>query len=176
MQITNGSVTFGRSIRPADFENKRAEVTLAFVVEEGETPEEAITKAGEMAQRHCMELLRKPESIEAKSEQRDTSRAATHPAVMDEEAKASLAQAAKADTGFDPLEEDDGDKPDDVTDADLMRYVTEARARGVTPEQIKKLISRHVAKPGMPLISIPMPKRWAFVEALRLEKAAHHDG
>mgnify|MGYP001558846708 CR=1 FL=1 len=39
MQITNGKVSFTRSVKPADYEKKEATVELSFVIAEEDNPE-----------------------------------------------------------------------------------------------------------------------------------------
>jgi len=59
-QITGGSVTFGRTIQPAQYESKKAEVTVTFAVAEGETRQMAqamLNGAAEMAQTKALELV-----------------------------------------------------------------------------------------------------------------------
>ena len=56
MKITNGSVTYERTIRPADFENKRAIVNLSFNVDD-EEPSAVIDEVGELARHHALNML-----------------------------------------------------------------------------------------------------------------------
>lgn len=60
MPITGGSVTYGRTVQPAQYESKKAEVTITFAVEDGASDDavEAIkTKAATMAQATALELV-----------------------------------------------------------------------------------------------------------------------
>ena len=58
--IIGGSVTYGRTTKPADYESKKAEVTLNFGIEQ-ETPAEDrnafIVAVGNMAIHHCNRML-----------------------------------------------------------------------------------------------------------------------
>ena len=58
--IIGGSVTYGRTTKPADYESKKAEVTLNFGIEQ-ETPAEErnafIVTVGNMAIHHCNRML-----------------------------------------------------------------------------------------------------------------------
>ena len=58
--ILGGSVTYGRTTKPADYESKKAEVTLTFGIEQ-ETPAEErnafIVTVGNMAIHHCNRML-----------------------------------------------------------------------------------------------------------------------
>lgn len=57
VQITNGVVKYGRTMKTGDYENKRADVELSFTVPEGEDGEAAIAKVGSMAAAHCVAIL-----------------------------------------------------------------------------------------------------------------------
>ena len=60
MPITGGSVTYGRTVQPAQYESKKAEVTITFAVEDSASDEavEAIkSKAATMAQSTALELV-----------------------------------------------------------------------------------------------------------------------
>ena len=58
--ILGGSVTYGRTTKPADYESKKAEVTLTFGIEQ-ETPAEErntfLVTVGNMAIHHCNRML-----------------------------------------------------------------------------------------------------------------------
>ena len=59
-QVTGGSVTFGRTIQPAQFESKKAEVTITFAVAEDDKPEDAramLDGAAARAQEKALELV-----------------------------------------------------------------------------------------------------------------------
>lgn len=56
-QIINGKVSFGRTVKTGDYENKRADVEIAFSVGEGEDATAIIEKASSVAQAKCLELL-----------------------------------------------------------------------------------------------------------------------
>ena len=49
MQITGGSVTFSRTVQPAQYESKKAEVTLTFTLDEGATLDTAQTFLAEVS-------------------------------------------------------------------------------------------------------------------------------
>jgi hypothetical protein len=55
-QITGGKVTYGRTLKTGDYENKRVDVELAFTVEEGEDYEAMLQAASEaaVAKAHAM--------------------------------------------------------------------------------------------------------------------------
>lgn len=60
MSITGGKVTFGRTVQPAQYESKKAEVEIAFAVEDGAS-DDAVTalvdKAAHMARGKALELV-----------------------------------------------------------------------------------------------------------------------
>jgi len=58
--ITGGSVTFGRTVQPAQYESKKAEVTITFTVTDEDKPEDAVAMlngASEMARTKALELI-----------------------------------------------------------------------------------------------------------------------
>lgn len=57
MQITGGKVTFGRSVQPAQYETKKAEVEIAFTLSEGEALGATLDTAGSLAQSKALELV-----------------------------------------------------------------------------------------------------------------------
>lgn len=61
MFISNGSVTFGRTVKPADYEGKKVEVTLAFAIAEGEDAENAIASVSVIAHDRAMVMLMMPD-------------------------------------------------------------------------------------------------------------------
>ena len=68
-QITGGSVTFGRTVQPAQYESKKAEVTMTFVCAEDDTPamwEEMLNGASAMARDKALELVGVKAAVEPK--------------------------------------------------------------------------------------------------------------
>lgn len=57
MQITNGKVTYGRTLKTGDYENKRVDVELSFSVGEGESYESILAQAAIAAHRKAHEML-----------------------------------------------------------------------------------------------------------------------
>jgi hypothetical protein len=57
MQITGGKVTFGRSVQPAQYETKKAEVEITFTLAEGEALEGKLDYAAEVAQSKALEMV-----------------------------------------------------------------------------------------------------------------------
>ena len=56
-QITGGRVVFSRSVQPAQYESKKAEVEITFAVPEGAVLGDFLDKAGAMAQDKALELV-----------------------------------------------------------------------------------------------------------------------
>lgn len=56
-QATSGRVVYSRTVQPAQYESKRAEVELAFVLEDGEDEGEAVRKIGSIARSECLALV-----------------------------------------------------------------------------------------------------------------------
>ena len=56
-QITSGRVVYSRTVQPAEYESKRAEVELAFVVEDGESAEDAVSAVAKIVKRKALEIV-----------------------------------------------------------------------------------------------------------------------
>ena len=65
MPITNGEVTYGRTAKTGDYENKRVDVKLSFTVEDGQDYSELLTLAGREAhdKAHAMLGIKKAEAV-----------------------------------------------------------------------------------------------------------------
>ncbi len=57
MQITNGIVEFQRQRRTADYEHKKATVSLSFVVNDGENPDDEITNVAARAVAQALSMV-----------------------------------------------------------------------------------------------------------------------
>ena len=57
VQITNGTVKHGRTVKTGDFENKRADVELSFNIPEGEDADAAIAHVHQKAKAHLTQIL-----------------------------------------------------------------------------------------------------------------------
>lgn len=68
MQITRGKITFGRTVQPAQYESKRADVELEFVLAEGEKLGAALDDVGKIVKDKCLEMvgLRQPDDAPAR--------------------------------------------------------------------------------------------------------------
>ena len=59
-QITGGEISFGRTMKTGEYENKRGDVKVAFSVGEGEDHAAVLDKAAELAKAKLAELLDPP--------------------------------------------------------------------------------------------------------------------
>lgn len=57
MQITNGSITFERNRKTADYEGKKASVTLSFLIAEGENAEVVASHVGVLAMNRALLMV-----------------------------------------------------------------------------------------------------------------------
>ncbi len=57
MQITGGTVIFARSVQPAQFENKKAEVQLTFVLGDGENLDDKLDYVAGLAEAKALEMV-----------------------------------------------------------------------------------------------------------------------
>ena len=57
MVITNGSITFERNRKTADYEGKKASVTLSFLIPEGEDAEAAAARVGQLAMNRALMMV-----------------------------------------------------------------------------------------------------------------------
>ena len=57
MQITNGSITFERNRKTADYEGKKASVTLSFLIPEGGDAEAAAARVGQLAMNRALMMV-----------------------------------------------------------------------------------------------------------------------
>lgn len=56
-QVTSGRVVYSRTVQPAQYESKRAEVELSFVLEDGEDAPAVIREIGAAARVECLRLV-----------------------------------------------------------------------------------------------------------------------
>lgn len=159
MNITNGVVEFERVARPADFESKRAKVSLSFAIADGEDAASVSARVGDMAAVEVYRLLARPEKVEP------VKPPVTKPPPAATEVKTPTVPdpIADAPTVVSTVEEA---APPAVTDAHLDAAVRKARERTVTPDQIKAAILGYTKQPGVSMKSLDPPARAALVAAL----------
>lgn len=80
MQITGGKVIFQRSVQPAQYETKKAEVELSFTLSEGESLEGKLDEVSAIAQAKALELVGlKPATTTVKPTSVPATKPATEP-------------------------------------------------------------------------------------------------
>ncbi len=100
VQVTNGTIKYGRTIKTGDFENKRGDVELSFNVPEGEDPHAAIEHVKGMTHSHCHSLLNHKEAV---TEAPVAKKAPGRPPAMPKASIAKAAPDASAVVEDDPL-------------------------------------------------------------------------
>lgn len=181
MTITNGQVVFSRTVKTGDYENKKAEVTLAFTLDEGMDAEATVAKVGAMAQDQALQMLGlqganpKPQPAES---------AAEKPKRPPAPPKAADKPVEKLKTEADPLAMETTpakqtaapaeDTLDDVlsaeappiTDKDLVSEITVKNAALKNPTAIKQLIWKFAGNQKH-AHDIPAAVRAQFVKELK---------
>jgi hypothetical protein len=56
-QITGGRVVFSRTVQPAQYESKKSEVELTFVLAEGEKLADTLDQIGKLVQDKALEMV-----------------------------------------------------------------------------------------------------------------------
>ena len=62
-QITSGRVVYSRTVQPAEYESRRVEVELAFVIEDNEDPDQAIREVAAIVRREALALVHQPDRV-----------------------------------------------------------------------------------------------------------------
>ncbi len=57
MQITCGRVVYSRTVQPAQYESKKAEMELSFVLAEGEKLSDTLAKVGDIVKQNVLDLV-----------------------------------------------------------------------------------------------------------------------
>jgi len=159
--ITGGSVSYGRTMKTGDFENKRVDVTLDFRVEDGEAhntifqaaAKEAHTKAHAMlgikpaaAQEAAIaktETVVEPKADKAAAAAAMNKKEATETAKPDGRSKE--AKAAKAKAKGEPVKtegEDIGEEFDETSEASAPE-ITDADLQKANGDKVKVLAVKH---------------------------------
>lgn len=192
-QITNGTVTFERNRKTADYEGKRASVSLSFVIPEGEDPEAAIASIGlrAMLQAFTMVGEQAPQQAAAvpptqpapapatrgrgKAAQQTTQTAdappATAPTQVADPFGANAAQdtSAASDTGASQpaSSADDPRLTNDGMRAAITRKVDAAKDRTATSAGIRDLVASYTGDRISPIYTVEDPaKRAEFLDKL----------
>lgn len=181
MTITNGTVSFTRMLKPADYEKKEVSVSLSFGVEDGADPDKVVAFVGAMARDHVLRMLHLPEDVRAfAAGPADAPAARDTGGVTDSETRkrrqrgptevqrqiaadehAALEAREPGKRGEDPT------LPAAITDNALMTAINAARARGVSPDRIKaEVISRYVTTPGASVMTVAQEQRMGLLTEL----------
>lgn len=196
LQITGGEISYGRTVKTGDFENKRVDVKISFSVGEGVDHETVLAMAGNTAHQHCMSLLGMtalPSTVGGQTIEPQRTLAA--PPKVDGRTKAAKQAQAAAPAKAEPAQDVLGDilgeaKPapnadDDllgdaatptpeVTDEDLGAAITARNTKIKNAPEIKKLIASF-CDPGLvnkTFRAIPKDRRQEFLAALEKVPAA----
>lgn len=170
--ITGGSVSFTRTIRPADFESKSATVTLSFALDEGEDAG-FIDEVSSMAKEKALAAVgvkaapvatttkpAKEPKAEASQETKDALKAAAAKSISDKEAAKAAKKSAK-DKKTETLEEpplnistgeerNDPDNLDDEGDAGgdpdgLDDLAEQTEAKEITDKELTDAVTQCAA-------------------------------
>jgi hypothetical protein len=183
--ISGGEVTYGRTMKTGDYENKRVDVKLTFGVDDGEDVEAILTKVSITAVRKAHEMLGIPAPAAATAAVAPKSAATTK---AGKEAAAAVTKVEKVQTKPDAAEVvedkpaistgdarvDPAQMPDelddasvDITDAQLADAAKQKNATLKDPVRIKALRDKYAGKTPSILSEIPKDKRQAFLDELK---------
>lgn len=165
--ITGGYALFGKTVKTGDYENEKAEVRLDF------NDATVLDKAGELAKEKVLDLLGlgvikrnkggRPPKVPTEPVVETKTTPATDPAAIDvvaAPAKPVVADAASVeDWGA------EADKPQLISDTDLVAALNRKAAQTKNPIAIKQLIGTYVTPPKSAK-EIPQEKRAEFLAAV----------
>jgi hypothetical protein len=194
--INGGRVVFSRSVQPAQYESKKAEVELTFIIPEGNDPADTsmLDQAMALAQAKALEAvgLKKVPQVAAPV-QKPAQEAPAEPAkvapVEAEKPPATKEQAAAAmnaregkpvvvmpaiSSGGERVSPEDEEDPDlmsaaetvEITDAVMKHACSERNAAIKAPQKIKAVIAEFVKFPKG-CADIPQNQRQAFLDKLK---------
>jgi hypothetical protein len=174
-QIISGFASFGRTVKTGDFENKKAEVQLAFTCEDGEY-EEIFALASAQAKAKCEEMLgmskgKTPDDMKdfagkSLDEQQEVAKAKK----AAKTAKAPAKKPAKPPVEEDPVEDDEPEADEaeaedpTISDAYLVAKISKRAQDTGKNADIKKLVAKW-SENGK-ANGIPQEKRDAFLKTL----------
>ncbi len=201
-RITGGEVTYGRTVKTGEYENKRVDVKLSFGVDESESHETALGLSAASAVAKAHEMLGMAPVVSA-SPKPVTRRTASVPGPTETPAPAansnrsgvpptpgSVLGAEDPITGIpeglkaanranpaepvDPLGDVLGDAapPAEVTDKALVEAVTRHNGKIKNPIAIRELLTKYMGGVTGTLITLPKDKRAAFIAELEQIPAA----
>lgn len=182
-QIIGGKITFGRTVNPAQYESKKAEVEISFVVAEGEDFHQIAQEAAAFAEAKALEMVGLkpiPKAAAAPTKAAETKEEYAERAKA-EEAKLppplkrppgrppSKPTAPVADELDDaPVEDVETAEPAKaITDKDLTDAITRQQHKINNAPEIRKLIAKFNNEVlGKQSRDIPQPRRAEFLMEL----------
>ena len=186
--ISGGEVTYGRTVKTGDYENKRVDVKLTFGVDDGEDVETILTKVSITAVRKAHEMLGisvpaaataavAPKSAATTAKATEAAAAVTavektqKPAKAPKPAAETVEEPAQISTGaerVDPAQvADELDEVAPITDAQLADAAKTKNASLKDPVRIKALRDKYAGKTPSILSEIPQEKRAEFLAELK---------
>lgn len=188
MTVTNGTVEYARTTRPADFESKQAKVTLSFNIEDGSDTGAVVANVFDLA---VAEVHRRlglaPVQQQSVKRQAKPAPAAEVPAENPPVSPAETGGADHANAGAPSAASDDPTEieipetepkerePIQITDKDLQHAIHLARQAHVAGKQINEVTLSITGVVGKGYSTLTQEQRveWlARVKALHPEKAA----
>lgn len=188
-QITGGRVVFSRSVQPAQYESKKAEVEIIFAVPEGAEVGDFLDKAAAMAQRKALEMVGLKTGPKAAAATADTppatpaagSKAALEAAQAEKlggdkpaKPKVAMPNISSGEERKPPAEEEWGASEattaEPITDATMKDACSKRNQVLKAPKAIKALIATFVEFPKG-CADIPQEKRQEFLTKLEALKA-----
>ena len=201
-RITGGEVTYGRTVKTGEYENKRVDVKLSFGVDESESHETALGLSAASAVAKAHEMLGMAPVVSA-SPKPVTRRTASVPGPTEtpaptansnrsgvpptpgsvlgaEDPITGIPEGLKAANRANPAEPVDplgdvlGDAapPAEVTDKALVEAVTRHNGKIKNPIAIRELLTKYMGGVTGTLITLPKDKRAAFIAELEQIPAA----
>jgi len=199
VNITNGTVSIGQTVKTGDFENKKSEVSLSFTVSEGTDADMAVLRVATLAQAHLNKILglvtkedtrndAKPketvvkETVKAPKPPKPPVTEKTAEAVDEFDSKFEAKEIATSNTkavestdeGIDDLL-GGGEPAKEITDKELTDATQKCQSANHNAPAIRKVLkdilkeSGIVTPPGR-IIDIPQAKRQFYIDELQKVK------
>lgn len=191
-QINGGEISYGRTVKTGDYENKRCDVKVSFSVGDGEDHGDVVALAGKIAHSKAHELLglqatsaaavepaapAKPRGrpkVEAPTPSAPAAPPAADPAAIPEPVQAASTPAQPAAPVVPPAA-DPAAMGEDVltaapagptlTEQDCVTAVTSHNAKIKNPQAIKALLAEYVTHPKG-VRDVPANMRQQFIDRL----------
>ncbi|MGE3279713.1 MAG: hypothetical protein AB7H90_03355 [Alphaproteobacteria bacterium] len=192
--VTNGTIEYGRTVKPADYENKSAKVTLSFAVEEGSDPATVISTVYDIAVAEVHRRLglaapvntakvETPKRIAGQDKKEAAAAPQPDPISVPAPTAAETAAPSSAPPATathveasDPLAitapEPAPVTPAVITDVDLRVAAAQAVERKVPVTAIHGLTHKYTGVVGKSMTEIPQEQRPDFLKELKELRAA----